>query len=603
MSEIFDWLIPDPTGAQQALAEAIENQPLFFSWFTAISRIVICVLAVFIVVRCAVSLLSGRSESELWGYLELENGVKLPITHWENLIGRSKSSDLVLGYPAVSRAHAVLVRDGATWRLTDLGSTGGTKINGQDIEPQNPAGKKHITPDNSYAVAFGDKLEFAGTKCRLVALSKAEQEKNMNRTPPGIDIHPSLTIYLLTLLQIVLAIQLSFASGGNFVWSIPICFGLLSVLMWVYFLFFRALNRRGFEVDTIAFYLATLGLVVVASSDRAGLPMQFLALVAGVVLFIFLGWFLRDLKRAQLLRWPAAMAAVGLLAFTYLFGDVVYGAKNWIFIGGISIQPSELAKVAFIYAGAATLDRLFANRNLIMYLMLTALCAGLLALMSDFGAVIIFFVAYLVVAYLRSGDLKTIALVSAAAAFGGLIVLQFKPYIAARFGTWLHAWDAPHDGGFQQTRTMSAAASGGLFGMGAGEGWLKRIPAADTDLVFGMVCEELGLIVAASAVACICVLAVFAARSTRTSRSAFYSIAACSATAMLVFQALLNVMGAVDLLPLTGVTFPFVSNGGSSLVSSFGLLAFIKAADTRQNASFAIVPQKKIFKKAERKKA
>jgi len=114
------------------------------------------------------------------------------------------------------------------------------------------------------------------------------------------------------------------------------------------------------------------------------------------------------------------------------------------------------------------------------------------------------------------------------------------------------------------------------------------VPAADTDLVFGMLCEEWGLIIAVLAVCCILTLAVFAVRCCRAGRSSFYTIAACAATSMMVFQTCLNVLGAVDILPLTGVTFPFVSNGGSSMLSSWGLLAFLKATDTRQNASFAI---------------
>ena len=101
-----------------------------------------------------------------------------------------------------------------------------------------------------------------------------------------------------------------------------------------------------------------------------------------------------------------------------------------------------------------------------------------------------------------------------------------------------------------------------------------------------MMCEELGLITAIFAVLCIIALSAFAIRSAMSCRSSFYMIAACSATTMLIFQTALNVFGCTDLLPLTGVTFPFVSNGGSSMLLSWGLLAFLKAADTRPGASF-----------------
>ena len=135
---------------------------------------------------------------------------------------------------------------------------------------------------------------------------------------------------------------------------------------------------------------------------------------------------------------------------------------------------------------------------------------------------------------------------------------------------------------------MSAAASGGMIGVGSGDGWLHNVAAANTDLVFGMLCEEWGLIIALLAVLGIASLSIFAVRVVRTGRSSYYVIAACAATSMLVFQTMLNVFGSVDLFPLTGVTFPFVSCGGSSMLASWGILAFVKAADTRQGASFAV---------------
>ena len=140
---------------------------------------------------------------------------------------------------------------------------------------------------------------------------------------------------------------------------------------------------------------------------------------------------------------------------------------------------------------------------------------------------------------------------------------------------------------------MSAIASGGLFGVGPEESWLKYVGAANTDLVLGVVSEEFGFLLSLCAVAVILILAVFALESAAVARSTFYTIVSFATAAMFVFQVMLNVFGAVDLLPLTGVTFPFLSMGGSSMMACWGLLAFLKAADTRQNASFAVKLSKK----------
>ena len=207
--------------------------------------------------------------------------------------------------------------------------------------------------------------------------------------------------------------------------------------------------------------------------------------------------------------------------------------------------------------------------------------------MNDFGAAAIFFVTFIVIAFLRSGDWTTLALICGGCGAGVLVLALVKPHVMRRFASWGHIWEDVYGAGFQQTHSLTAAASGGLVGVGAGNGWL-RVTAADTDMVFCKICEEWGLVIAVLAVLCIVTLAVFAVRACRAGRSSFYTIAACAATSLMVFQTCLNVFGAVDILPLTGVTFPFLSNGGTSMLASWGLLAFLKASDTRQNASFAI---------------
>ena len=265
-----------------------------------------------------------------------------------------------------------------------------------------------------------------------------------------------------------------------------------------------------------------------------------------------------------------------------------FGARNWIQLGGVSFQPSEFVKVCFIYVGASTLSRLMAKRNIVLFIAYSAVICACLALMKDFGTAIIFFVAFLVIAFLRSGNFATIALAIAATGFAGVLVLRFLPYAQNRFEAWGHVWDYALTTGYSQTRSMMCIASGGLFGLGPGKGWLKYVAASDTDLVFAFVSEEWGLIMAVLMVACIVILACFVVRSAPAGRSCFYTIGACAAVTVMVTQTILNVFGMADFLPLTGVTFPFVSNGGSSMVCVWGLLAFIKAADTRQNASVAI---------------
>ena len=121
--------------------------------------------------------------------------------------------------------------------------------------------------------------------------------------------------------------------------------------------------------------------------------------------------------------------------------------------------------------------------------------------------------------------------------------------------------------------------------MGLGRGCLKDVFASTSDLAFGMVCEEMGLVLAVTAVLILAFLALYARSEATRSRSTLYSIAACAAGGLLLFQACLNIFGATDVLPMTGVTLPFISYGGSSMVASWGMLAFLKASDERTYAA------------------
>ncbi|MBM6869019.1 FtsW/RodA/SpoVE family cell cycle protein [Pseudoflavonifractor phocaeensis] len=569
---------------------ALGQYPMVWAWYTAIVRFIFPILAVGILAGAIRSMLRVTHVPEVWAYLTLPNGGEEPLTHWENILGRSGASDVVLNYPVVSRQHAALIRgEDESWTVHDLDSKGGVTVNGKAV-----AGKARVD--------YGDVIGLGGVETVLLSVSPEEEaERRRRRQAEERPASPWGALVLLTLFQVLTAIQLIVSEGAEASAVIPMTFLCLTGLMWVYFLVLRAARRVGFEMEIIAFFLSTLSLAVTSSSNTAALFKQFLALVLGLILFLVLGIFMRNLGRVQRIRWLMAGAAVFLLLLSCLFGAVNHGATNWISIGGFSFQPSEIAKICYIFAGAATLERLFRKRNLGLFMVLTGASLLCLAYMSDFGTAAIFFVTFLVIAYLRSGDWATLALICGGAVFGVFVILSMKPYILRRFASWGKAWQTTTEGsGFQQSRTMSAAASGGLVGVGPGNGWLHNVGAGDTDLVFGMLCEEWGLIIALLAVLCVITLAVFAVRSCRAGRSSFYVIAACAATSLLVFQTSLNVLGAVDILPLTGVTFPFVSNGGSAMMAAWGLLAYLKATDTRQNASFAIrLPSRKDRKKGE----
>ena len=553
-----------------------QSRETYAAVFLAVSRYLVPALGAWLLLHCARPLISFRREPEIWAWLKFTDGTQVAVTHWENVIGRAKSSDITVALSTVSRNHAVLTRyDDGSWTITDASSKTGTWVNGERVDIR--------------AIGEGDVISIGGVDMELQPITKRqEQLQSQLRTGGSSGWSGLLGLLILTLLQAVMLTGFLLNGPEEEFGAYFLGFGAVAVCQWGLFFFDLALRRRSFEVETLAFFLCTLGAAAIATVKPGELGKQSAAMVLGVLMFLLIGWSLRDLERAKRFRYLAVLAGVGFLVVTLLFGKEYYGAKNWLVIGNLSLQPSELSKVCFVYAGASTMDRIMNKRNLILFIAYSVVICGLLALMNDFGTALIFFCAFLIIAYLRSGSMGTIALACTALGFAGVLALRIAPHALSRFATWRHIWDDPFNSGYQQTQAIMCIASGGLFGLGPGNGYLQKVFAADSDIVFATVSEEWGLLVAVQMVLAISALGLFAIRTSRVSRSSFYCIGGCTAAGILLIQASLNCLGTVDILPFTGVTFPFLSNGGTSMIGAWGLLAFVKAADTRQNASFAV---------------
>ena len=553
-----------------------QSRETYAAVFWAVSRYLVPALGAWLLLHCARPLISFRREPEIWAWLKFTDGTQVAVTHWENVIGRAKSSDITVALSTVSRNHAVLTRyDDGSWTITDASSKTGTWVNGERVDIR--------------AIGQGDVISIGGVDMELQPITKRqEQLQSQLRTGGSSGWSGLLGLLILTLLQAVMLTGFLLNGPEEEFGAYFLGFGAVAVCQWGLFFFYLAIRRRSFEVETLAFFLCTLGAAAIATVKPGELGKQSAAMVLGVLMFLLIGWSLRDLERAKRFRYLAVLAGVGFLVVTLLFGKEYYGAKNWLVIGNLSLQPSELSKVCFVYAGASTMDRIMNKRNLILFIAYSVVICGLLALMNDFGTALIFFCAFLIIAYLRSGSMGTIALACTALGFAGVLALRIAPHALSRFATWRHIWDDPFNSGYQQTQAIMCIASGGLFGLGPGNGYLQKVFAADSDIVFATISEEWGLLVAVQMVLAISALGLFAIRTSRVSRSSFYCIGGCTAAGILLIQASLNCLGTVDILPFTGVTFPFLSNGGTSMIGAWGLLAFVKAADTRQNASFAV---------------
>lgn len=539
-------------------------------------RYIMLGITVYVVVRMLLALFFKKTTDPIRA--KLVNNVtneSISLYERETSVGRNKKCDVVLPYETISRLHAVIAFRTKGFVIFDTFSKSGVKVNGKKI-------------DGKRLLANGDVIDFGGVSYTLhEGRYKYIKDKSTFLGSPSYII-----ILLLIAFFNIFSMILNIRSGSEHNTQVAVVYICFIILQWAYYLFATYVLRiHNFELEMIAFQFTSIGLGIVGSMYPGAVLKQFAAVVIGVFGFCGILLVLRFVDAMKAIRWVLAGASIAILGITLVLAETTNGARNWLNFGGISIQPSELVKVAFIFAGAATLEKLQSVRHLTMYIIFSAVCVGELFLMYDFGTALIFFFTFIVIAFMRSGDVKTLILVCMVAAFGAVLILMYKPYVADRFSTYMHVWDYMDEGGYQQTRTLIYSASGGLFGLGLGSGKLRNVFAASEDLVFGVVCEEFGMIMAYIIPLTYAVIAVWAVVNAGKAKSTFYTIAGVAAIGMMLFQSMLSIFGITDLLPLTGVTLPFVSKGGSSIISCFCLLAYIKSIDTRSFASFKPVKE------------
>ena len=537
-------------------------------------RMLMPLFAIVIVYQCYAAMRRRRRpEKPLVSLYNPNSGGMIPVVFWENSIGRSKSSDIIINDLSVARNHCVLLRRSAGWFISDVGSVTGTFVNGVRVH-----GRAQVLID--------DIITIGSTEYQLKRGGDFNSKLRPNRFFQKASDKPAIRswklMFMITLFHLFMAVEAMFWNDATHVYSPLILFGALAAVEWGFFcVSYFALRRVNFELEALALFLTGIGVMMLVRQVEKSAYVQLIAGAIGMALYCLIVKFIEDPDRVNKLRLPVMIAAVVFLSTSIVFGKVTNGAANWVRIGSISFQPSEFVKTLFIFIGASALDQLMTKKNLIELIVFSVVCVGLLAFMGDFGTALIFFITFLLIAFMRSGDFRTVILAIASAVFGVVLVLSYKPYVADRFKTWRHVWEYTATGGFQQATAMLYIASGGLFGAGLGNGFFKQIGESESDLVFALIGEEMGIIVAIVIALAVALLIIYTRAITTRSRSAFYSISACCAAGLLVVQLSLNVLGAVDILPFTGVTFPFISAGGSSIISCWGLLAFIKAADER----------------------
>lgn len=344
----------------------------------------------------------------------------------------------------------------------------------------------------------------------------------------------------------------------------------------------------------IVFTLSGIGITFVTRLEPDAAMSQIVLLFVGVALMVGTLAAVKNLDVVKRYKYTLGVIGIVLLVLPMLIGTEIYGSKLWIKIGTFTFQPGEFAKVFIVLFLAGYLaenrellsisNRSFLGiklprlRLLYPLFIVWGICLLVVAFERDLGSALLFYTIFLIMLYVATGRISYVLIGLILLVIGGFGMYQIMGHVRVRFQIWLDPFSDPQNLGYQIVQSLFSLADGGLFGTGIGKGMPTLIPVVSSDMIFAAIGEEMGLL-GGSAVLMLFML--FAVRGLTTAARAKSDLAAFSAaglTAAISFQAFTIVGGVTKLIPLTGVTLPFMSQGGSSLLASFVIVALLLRA-------------------------
>ncbi len=343
----------------------------------------------------------------------------------------------------------------------------------------------------------------------------------------------------------------------------------------------------------ISFALSSIGIAFVTrlAPDLAIRQVGWLFL--GIVFMVLVIIFMRNMDKTANYKYTLMIIGLILLLSPLLpvIGNEIYGSRIWLSIGGFSFQPGEIAKIFIVLFLAAYLAQnremlsVFTHKvgpfkfpdlpTILPLLIMWLISMAIVVFEKDLGSALIVYFVFLAMLYVATGKKFYLIVGLATIAIGAIILYMFFGHVQVRVATWLDPFADPTDTGYQLVQSIFSMADGGLFGVGIGSGLADNIPIVESDFIFAAIAEETGLLGAAGLLLLYLCFAIRGLVTAARARSDVSSFIAVGLTATIVLQAFIIVGGVTRLIPLTGLTLPFVSQGGSSLLASFIAIGFL----------------------------
>ncbi len=370
---------------------------------------------------------------------------------------------------------------------------------------------------------------------------------------------------------------------------------LQQILLFATVMLFRMVYPKGNRliVNNMCLLLS-IGFVILTRLSFEKAIKQFFIVTVSIVAGMLIPYFIHKLKFLKSLTWVYAATGIVALGVVLILGAVTYGSKISYSIAGVTFQPSEFVKIVFVFFLASALYESHDLPRVILTAALAGIHVLILVASRDLGSALIFFIVYVMMVFIATARWIYLLLGCAGGCGAAGLAYQFFSHVQVRVQAWKDPFSCIDDAGYQITQSLFAISSGGWFGLGLFRGTPTSIPFVEADFVFSAVAEELGILFSMCMIlVCISCFIMFMDISVRL-QDRFYRLIAFGLGVTYIFQVFLTVGGGTKFIPMTGVTLPFISYGGSSVLTTLVMFFIIEG--------LFIIRQEEGAKRVKRKK-
>lgn len=314
--------------------------------------------------------------------------------------------------------------------------------------------------------------------------------------------------------------------------------------------------------------LIGIGMIMVSRLDADKAVRQFKIILASYIICMFVPLIVSKVKFLSKLRWVYGAIGILPLSLVLILGETTLGSKLSFTIQGITFQPSEMVKLIFVLFMAASLYQSTSLSNVIVTTIVAGAHVLILVLSRDLGSALIFFIAYLLMLFVASGSYLYLLLGLGGGAGASVLAYHMFSHVRIRILAWTNPWNYIDNQGYQITQSLFAIGSGSWFGMGLYQGTPDDIPYVEEDFIFSSICEEFGTIFGICLLLVILSCFLMMIKIALKNKNMFYRLTAFGFSIIYIFQIFLTVGGGIRFVPITGVTLPLISYGGSSMLST-----------------------------------